>query len=102
MDRETMEYSLNQNVQYEFGGSTFTGKIVGGNEDKFIVLLDRPLSDGSTAALVPSGMCVPLSCHWCRDTQRVVDTPFTLGQHEADAIPTKPCPYCTERQPAVL
>ena len=112
MDAETMEYSLNQNVVFlaedallgrlsdeEYGrivGTKLTGKVTGHFSDNFIVSLDRALSNGETSVLVAMDACKPLLCHWCLDKQRVPDSPFTAGQHAANAIPTKDCPYCTE------
>ena len=107
-----MEYSLNQNVIFlaedmlrgrlseaEYNGITGTqrtGKVVGHFSEYFIIKLDATLPDGETAVLVPADACKPLVCHWCRDSKRVADTPFTMGQHEADALPTKDCPHCTQ------
>lgn len=96
MDRETMEYSLNQAVAYEHLGSRFTGKIVGQSGENFIVLLDFPLQDGTKAVLVPSGLAVPVSCYWCADTKLVAQTPLTGAQLESGDIPKKLCPYCTK------
>ena len=101
MDRVTMEYSLDQNVIYEHLGGEFTGKIVGQSGDYFIILLDQPLPDRTKAVLVPSAICRPLTCHWCRDTQRVAVTPFTLEQYNTNTIPMKECPYCTEAKSEV-
>ena len=105
-----MEYSLNQNVIFDseemfrgklsdeefaaIAGTRRTGKITGHFSDYFIVSLDLKLASGEGSVLVPADACKPLSCHWCRDSKRTGDTPFTMGQYEADAIPTKPCPYC--------
>jgi hypothetical protein len=110
MDRETMEYSLNQNVvflaedallgrlsdeEYErIVGTKLTGKVTGHFSDNFIVTLFQALSNGETSVLVAMDACKPLSCHWCQDRKLVPAGSFTLGQHEANAIPKEACPYC--------
>lgn len=110
MNRETMEYSLNQNIIFygedmlrgklseaeyaKVSGKKFTGTITGHFSDNFLVKLDFKLSDGCTAVLVPADACRPLTCHWCQDSKLVNDTPFTMGQYESGTIPMKECPYC--------
>jgi hypothetical protein len=117
MDRDTMEYSLKQNVLFdaeemfrgrltdeeyaEIAETQRTGKIVGHFSNYFIVSLDQALKNGETAVLVPADACRPLTCHWCRDTKKVNDTPFTMGQYEADAIPMRECPYCAPKKVCV-
>lgn len=107
-----MEYSLNQNViflaedmlrgrlseaEYNgIAGTQRTGKVVGHFSEYFIIKLDATLPDGETAVLVPADACKPLTCHWCRDTKKTTNTPFTMGQHEAGCVPTKECPYCAD------
>lgn len=63
---------------------------------QYIVLLDQP-TPGAKAIVVHEDDMQLLTCHWCRDTQLVPDTPFTIQQHYADELSTKPCPYCTEK-----
>jgi hypothetical protein len=92
MESETMEYALDQRVIYEHLGGDATGKIVGESGDQFIIELDRPLNDGTRATLVPSEAVRPLTCYWCRDTQKVYATPVTLGQYQSGDIPMVDCP----------
>jgi hypothetical protein len=96
MDRETMEYALDQNVVFEHGVGSLTGKITGHFGDNFIITLDQKLDDGRETVLVPALAVRPLTCHWCRDSQKVYATPYTLAQAESGNIPTKDCPYCTK------
>lgn len=107
-----MEYSLNQEVVFygeeallgrlsdeeyaKLFGKKLTGKVIGHFSDNFIVKLNQALSNGETAVLVGAYACKPLTCHWCLDTRRVPVTPFTIRQHEADAVPMTDCPYCDE------
>ena len=109
-----MEYALNQNVIFDseemlrgkvseaeyaaIAGTRRTGKITGHFSNYFIVVLDMKLPGGEQSVLVPADACKPLTCHWCQDSKRTSDTPFTLGQYEAGAIPTKPCPYCCPQE----
>jgi hypothetical protein len=110
MDRETMDYSLNQNVIFDseemlrgklsdaeydaIAGTRQTGEITGHFSNYFIVWLDQKLANGEQSVLVPADACKPLTCHWCRDSKLTNDTPFTIGQYEANAMPMKACPYC--------
>lgn len=89
-----MSYSVNQNVIFD---GSCTGKALGtdfNSLDRTIVLLDRPLTDGTKAVSVPTGELKSVACHWCRDTTKVAVTPFTTEQYETNTIPTKECPYC--------
>jgi hypothetical protein len=70
--------------------------------DTYIVMLDQPQSDGTKAVITHADALRLLSCHWCRDTHVVAVTPFTTEQYDTNAIPTKACPYCTERPARVL
>jgi hypothetical protein len=110
MDRETMDYSLNQNVIFDseemlrgklsdaeynaIAGTRQTGEITGHFSNYFIVWLDQKLANGEQSVLVPADACQPLTCHWCRDSKKVPVTPFTMPQYETNTIPTKDCPYC--------
>jgi hypothetical protein len=96
MDRETMEYSLNQTVAFEYIAKTRTGKIIGHSGDNFIVLLDQKLAKGESAVLVPADRCRPLVCHWCLDKRKVPAGSFTKGQADTNTIPMVDCPYCDE------
>jgi len=81
-------------------GLQTTGKILGAattDNALYIVLLDRPFPEVK-AVLVNADNLRLLTCHWCRDTQLVTVTPFTGEQRDSNTIPTKPCPYCTEKE----
>lgn len=89
-----MEYAINQRVKYAHLG--FTGKIIGHSGENFIILLDSPTSDGSSAVLTPADSVEPLDCTWCGDTQKITVPSFTMAQVEAGEIPEVDCPYCVE------
>ena len=77
--------------------SNVSGKVLGPVQgDSYIVQLDQP-TPVTKAIIVHEDNMRILDCHWCRDSQRVPETPFYIGQYETDTIPTKPCPYCTEK-----
>ncbi len=99
MERETMEYSIDQSVTFEHWGSPLTGKIVGESGENFIVLLDHRLNngtkdDGTKAMLVPAGFVRPIACYWCADTKKVEGVPVTSAQIESRDMPQITCPYC--------
>jgi hypothetical protein len=92
-----METIIDQPVIYDqriYEHCKATGKIIGRYDLNLIILLDRPLRDGTKAVLVPSDIVHPLACHWCRDTKKVSVTPITGAQFESNDIPQKDCPYC--------
>jgi hypothetical protein len=113
MEGETMAYALDQIVIFsaedmlrsrpsdaeyaELFATQRTGKITGESGENFIVTLDQQLRDGTKTVLVPSGSVRPLTCYWCRDTQKVYATPVTKGQMESGDIPEKDCPYCNKK-----
>jgi hypothetical protein len=112
MERETMEYALDQKVIFdaedilrgrvsdaeyaELYATQRTGRIAGESGENFIVTLDQRLHDGTTAVIVPSGSVRPIACYWCRDTQKVSATPVTGAHVESGDIPRVDCPYCTK------
>jgi hypothetical protein len=113
MERETMEYAINQVVIFsaedmlrgrpsdaeyaELFATQRTGKITGESGENFIVTLDQQLRDGSKTVLVPSGSVRPLTCYWCRDTKKVVATPVTGAQIKSGDIPEVDCPCVRSR-----
>jgi hypothetical protein len=81
-----------------------TGRVLGMTDHDvvddahYIVLLDQPTPEAKAIIVHENNMRL-LTCHWCRDTKQVAVTPFTEGQYNTNAIPTKECPYCSERKP---
>ena len=78
---------------------TASGKILGPASAKncYIVLLDQPLP-GAKAIIVHEDDLRILTCHWCRDTQKVDCTPFTIEQYETNTIPQRPCAECCREE----
>jgi hypothetical protein len=101
-------YPVDQAVLFTFFGKTMTGKVLGQAPDKgvYIVLLDQTLPDAK-ALLVHEDDMRLLTCRHCQDSQRVTVTGWTGEQagwtapgvwDGPNTIPTKPCPYCTEKE----
>lgn len=89
-------YPIDQAVLISEGnksGKVLSEPILGNH---YIVLLDHP-GDGSKAVIVHGDGMQLVTCHWCRDSQEVPVTPITGEQYDSCTIPTKPCPYCTEK-----
>jgi hypothetical protein len=90
-------YSIDQNVMIL--NRKTTGKVLGAAdadvclENYYLVKIDLP-GEGPKAILVHEDNLKLLTCHWCRDTQQVPVTPFTIEQYETNTIPQKPCPEC--------
>src|SRR5271157_6266260 len=60
--------------------SNVSGKVLGPVQgDSYIVQLDQP-TPVTKAVIVHEDNMRILDCHWCRDSQRVPETPFYIGQ----------------------
>jgi len=76
-----------------------TGKVLGpaSAANCYIVELDSPLP-GAKAIIVHEDDLRLLTCHWCRDTKKVAQTPFTREQQDTNTIPTRPCAECCREE----
>lgn len=79
--------------------SKASGRVLGPAAEPscYIIMLDQPLPGARAIIVHEDNMCL-VDCYWCRDKQQVSVTPLTGAQLKAGDIPTKPCPYCTEKE----
>jgi len=89
-------YSVDQTVLIS---GIASGKVLGPASAKnfYIVELDQPLP-GAKAIIVHEDDLRILTCHWCRDTKQVDQTPFTRDQYNTGTIPQRPCDACCKEE----